>query len=334
MAATDCSLVHNIETTVDLPHPQSYQAFNTRKDPQEWVRAVKIYEYFDNLEGQFRAQRLSDCRKIAWFVRDKETDQVKVAANSCRLRWCPLCSSARKAYVTGQVRAWLPKADHPKMLTLTLKHSDAPLGHQVKHLYLSFRKLRLTKPFRDSVSGGIWFFQIKRSNNSGQWHPHLHCLVTGKYISRRVISQLWLKVTLTSDVIDIRSVKDPDHVADEVARYCSRPARLVDNTLSDGIELFSAMFGRRLCGAWGTAKQINLRTPKLEDGSRFVRLARWSTLSRLIDKDTRANEIYKAWLTGTPLEINTSLMEYENFLDGVPDMKPIPPPENYLWSQL
>lgn len=143
---------------------------------------------------------------------------------------------------------------------------------------------------------------------------------------------MWLKITLTSKVVDIRKVKDLNNAADEVARYCSRPARLVDNTLVDGIELYAAMHGRRLCGAWGSARSLNLRAPKLENPGRWQRLGRWSTVRHLFDQDDRAEAIYKAWLTGTPLGNNVSLMELERFVDDVPDLQDTPPPEPLLWS--
>jgi hypothetical protein len=101
---------------------------------------------------------------------------------------------------------WLPTVTAPKFITLTLKHSPAPLSHQISTLYGCFRKLRKTKLLTKTVRGGIWFFQVKQSAADYLWHPHLHIVVDSPYIPKHQLSRAWLSITKTSQIVDIRQI--------------------------------------------------------------------------------------------------------------------------------
>lgn len=321
------SSVHNIETSGRKRIHSSYQAYNTSFIPAEWSAVRETYEKMDVAGSISRRELLDDCRQIAWFVRNSETGKVRVSANHCHLRWCPLCANAKKSYIAHNLQNWLNYADHPKMLTLTMLHSDAPLEHQVKHLYDSFRSLRRTKLFRATVTGGVWFFQIKFNESSNQWHPHIHALITGRYLPQGKLSRLWLKITHTSTIVDIRSVHDIEKASFELSRYCARPSNVREIPKVCRTELFSAMHGRRLCGTWGTGRALSLSQPRERDTGKWVRLCRWSTLRENLDTDPDAQAILKAWQTNEVLSPDITLIEQDDFLDGTPEeIEPEPPP--------
>jgi hypothetical protein len=324
---TAVSSLDNIETTGHFRIADSYQSHNTSFCSAEWASVLKTYRLMDSAAGSSHAENLENCRKFSWFVRHSETGKVRVSSNNCRLRWCPLCANAKKVFISRNLKSWLLRANYPKLLTVTLLHSNAPLAHQVNHLYQSFRKLRKSKLLRRTVTGGIWFFQIKFNPQSNQWHPHIHALITGKYIPHGSLSRLWLSITHTSKIIDIRSVTDFDKATFEVSRYCARPSCVKDIPENHRSELFSAMHGRRLCGSWGSGRSVPLSRPLDSDDGNWVRLGRWSTIRDNISFSYEAQQIYKCWLSNTPLPSDISLMELEDFIDNAPpEIAPEPPP--------
>lgn len=310
------SSVHTIETTVLKPPPDSFHAYKVSFDPAEYATTFAAYADCDRLDGTKKTDLLDSCRRRAWFVRHKETGSVRVVSNACRLRWCPLCSRAHQNLIEHNVKDWLKETPNPKFLTLTLKHTEAPLAHQIDNLYRFFLRFRRLKEIRKQLKGGIWFFQIKRSESDYLWHPHLHCIIDADYIPHALLSKLWLRTTISSSIVDIRSVKDDDTIAEYVARYCARPSKLEHLSQFDCYELISSMHGRRLCGTWGTAKIVQLTAKCDPDKTNWYKIGDWATVINCLKSDENARKIFNAWKTNTTLEPNIDMREMEKFLDG------------------
>lgn len=295
------SSVQDIETTACKPPPSSYQEFRRSKCEDEWQRTVELYSHIDSTEGSHRTDALGNCRTFAYFARNKESGKVRVISNACRLRWCPLCAAARSRNLQLTLQGWLESKKNPKFLTLTLKHSSAPLEHQVRFLYDHFRKFRQRLAIRKLVRGGIWFFQVKRSLKTGQWHPHLHCAIDSDYVPQSLLSSEWYKQTLTSDIVDIRVIRDAENTAGYVARYASRPAKLSDYKFNDSIEIFTVLHGRRLCGTWGTGKQMSLRPSKVSEASDWQKIGDYSTVVKRSVSIRSARKVLEAWQSNSAL---------------------------------
>lgn len=306
------SLVQPQETTVRLGIPDTFQAHKRAFCESEWLAAEAIYELFPGVSRETRLFRFRNCRTWSWFTREIDTGLVRVASSTCKLRWCPLCANAKSNYIARNCDEWLRHARQPKMLTLTLKHSNAPLQHQIDYLYKSFRKLRNSKLFRKKVYGGIWFFQVKRSDSDGFWHPHLHCLISSQYLPQYILSKLWYRITLTSVVVDIRSIRDTGTASREVARYCARPCRLSELTNSDMGTVFETFHGRRISGTWGTGRRCLLRPEKNFDKSKFEYLGSWDTIRANLSYDERAQKILNAYKNNTALEPDIHFRDSEN----------------------
>lgn len=320
--------VHNKETSERFVLPDTFQGHRAALNPVSWRASGEFYYTVDAELDTAYLPKWEDCRKYSWFVRHKITGQVRVLSSACRLRWCSLCSDARRGYITHQVANWIQKTKYPKFLTVTLKHSNAPLAHQVDCLYSFFRKFRRAKFVRESAIGGIWFFQIKRSKKSGQWHPHIHCVVEGAYMPQRKLSRLWNQITNGSKVVDIRPVRDVMKGAAEVARYASTPADLETTSPTDYVELFKSLHGRRSCGTWGTAKKVSLRQPVADDKESWESIGSWTTVSNAQTTDPAAAEIIKAWLTDKPLDSDIT-MAYDRRKEveaGAKALRERPPP--------
>jgi hypothetical protein len=116
-------------------------------------------------------------------------------------------------------RAGAP-GDRFRFITLTLKHSAAPLADQIKKLYRSFKKLRGFKPWKKSQRGGAFILEVK--HNGTHWHPHLHVISEGGFLDKDLLSKLWHRATGDSYIIDIRKLDRANDVAAYVAKYITK----------------------------------------------------------------------------------------------------------------
>lgn len=307
MLSTVPSSVHTEETTVSLPPVATYGELLRGSCQDQYNAAARIYSYLDDLNSSSKHFSLENCRSKAWFVRNIESGEVRVAANSCHLRWCPVCSDSRRSYISHSVAGWVEQQSFPKFLTLTIMHSNAPLAHQIDHLYKYFRLLRKRKDFRDAVPGGFWFFQIKKSKASNQWHPHFHCLVTGKYIPHSRLVHMWKEITSNSTVVDIRPIRNPAKACNDAARYAACPGSLAGLSFDDALELVECMHGRRICGTWGTARQVSLRPPTSVDRDEWESVGEWFSVLRQKNDNSAARDILDAWQQNHPLEAGVKI---------------------------
>jgi len=314
MVAVALPLVHNKETTGRFALPDTFQSYRAGFDLLAWRRSGEIYYRVDSLLDTEYLKKWNSCRASSWFARHRSTGEVKVFSSACRLRWCSLCTDARRGFVTHQVSEWILTAKFPKFLTVTLKHSDAPLAHQIQSLYDYFRKFRKAKFVKDGAYGGIWFFQIKRSSRTGQWHPHIHCVIEGKYLAQGKLSRLWEKITFGSKIVDIRPVRDLEKGAAEVARYASTPADLKTIKPDDYVELFQSLHKRKSCGTWGTAKNVSLRQPKADDVDQWENIGSWSVIKATQNREPAAIMIVRSWITGEPLPAGVTMAINERLL--------------------
>lgn len=309
------SLVHTSETKKSLPEFSTYRAHRSQNCVDELAAVREVYEQLDGQNPNGKQHQLDRCRTNAWFARNKESGEVKVFSSACHLRWCPMCAEAKQAYVTKSTSEWLKDVGYPKLLTLTILHTDLPLEEQINNLYDYFKRLRKRKAFSSKVTGGFWFFQIKISKTDGLWHPHLHCLVSGLLIAHSTIKRLWKEISYTSEIVDIRSITDKDNAARHVARYAARPSELINLSVDHRLELVEAMHGRRLVGTWGDARGVSLKPPKCDDKSEWESVGSWSIIRELLNTDESARKIFNAWKNATPLEADISCRYIEKFID-------------------
>lgn len=295
-------------TTEDLPgdfqdrQDYSYRGYLLRPRMNAYVRASEIYAEVDGSFGGKFSSRLQACRKHAYFVQHHETNMLRVMSSRCKLRWCPICRDVSRMIVSSAVDDWLKIQKFPKLLTFTMKHNDDPLQLQIKKLYDCFRKIRKRSLFAKLVSGGVWFFQVKMNKTTGQWHPHVHCVIAGKYLPHAAIKTLWNKITGDSNVIDIRPIKDLEAASSEVARYATSPADITAVDLPRALEVYYATKGRRICGSWGSAKGISLRPTPPTDQGHWSKVADFFFVNISKEYDKVSLEFWKCFKKGEPYE--------------------------------
>lgn len=280
----------------------SFRGFLLKTRIEAYARALEIYADVDGSFGGKLSSRLQNCRKWAWFVQCQATKKLRVMSSRCKLRWCPICRDVSRRIVTAAVDKWLKVQKYPKMITLTLMHTDDPLNIQINRLYDCFRKLRRRAYFQRLITGGVWFFQLKFNKTTEQWHPHVHCLVAGKFLPHNRLKELWHKITGDSYVVDIRPVKDLENASTEVARYATSPADITAVNLQRALDIFYATKNRRICGSWGSAKGTTLAPTPQDDGETWVKVADFFFVNVQKEYDGVAADFWKCYRLDLPYE--------------------------------
>jgi len=149
--------------------------------------------------------------------------------------------------------------------------------------------------------GGIWFFQIKRSTDGSQWHPHLHILIDSNYIPKLELSKTWEQSSRGSKIIDIRQIHSAKKAADYVARYAAAPCRLVDYSAEDSVTIAKALHGLRIVGKFGSAKDVQLSPQKPNDADCWEKIADYTHVVLSRHYDDKSAKIWKAWQDNSPL---------------------------------
>jgi len=280
----------------------TYRGYLLQPRIETYRRALEIYAAVDgSFTGKF-SSRLQNCRKYAFFVQNKATKKLRVQSSRCKLRWCPICRDVSRLIVTTATEEWLQLQDYPKMIGLTLKHNDDPLNLQIKRLYECFKKLRTRAYFQRLITGGVWFFQLTFNHTTEQWHPHIHCLVAGKYLPHGRLKQLWFKITGDSTIVDIRPVRDLEGCANEVARYATSPADIAAVDYDRALDIYYATKHRRICGSWGSARSITLKPKPADDTDMWERVADFYYVNIKKQFDPKVKAFWKCFKQDKPYD--------------------------------
>lgn len=295
------------EINVTGPYPEYYRAKRIAGLPPGTYPAAQ--QTLVTLYGpeDVRYQRFLLCRTRARFLRHKVTNLVTLSTNSCRLRWCPLCAQAKAYRIALRAADWLDSCTDRRLITLTLKHTSAPLSHQLDSLIKQFRALRRTNLWRSRVEGGVFFTQITRNSETNTWHPHLHILADADYIRQRDLAAAWQSITLTSKIVDIRAVRTVEHAVNYVSRYVATPMPLEKLTPDERIEMIVQIHHRRLVGTFGTAHAAGVLNKLPWNKNDWVDIGDYSVVSPLADTVPAALLIIIAWESGGPLDPTVDL---------------------------
>ncbi len=263
----------------DLPPPNAAQHFRH----SGWsITRNRIYRSLIRTDRSLgRRDSFADCGSHAYVMRSitNPTD-YRIAGSTCQDRFCTPCATTRSRTISSNVVEFL-KGKRARFLTLTTVQGSDGLKPALDSLYKSFATLRKTAFWMKHVTGGVAFLEIKYIASSHRWHPHLHCIIEGKYIPQKVLSSLWFKVTRDSRIVDIRQIKDTRLVARYVTKYASKPLNasyIESDDLLD--EAIITLAGRRLATTFGTWRSVLLSDSVSDDG--------WEQIASLDDLLYRA----------------------------------------------
>lgn len=219
-----------------------------------------------------------------WLVfRDYYTinENRLISADFCKKHLlCPLCAIRRGA---KYLQAYLPKyeqvtRDNPKlkayMITLTVVNGD-DLLERVQHLQKAYRKMLMNgRRFREGkrgykytesskALGGVFSTEVKRGENSGLWHPHLHMVwLCEEEPNLERLAKEWKEYTGDSHVVDITPFYgDPVESFCEVFKYA---LKFSDMECEDTWFAFKTLTGKRLIDCFGVLKGVEVDEDLLE----------------------------------------------------------------------
>lgn len=253
------------------------------------AKRLKVFEALCRLNKPTRRlERFAECgARLRVEIRD-DGKAARLVSEKCRDRTCVACGCDRAAVISDNLLQ-IMEAETSRFVVLTLRHSLSPLADQIDRLYDSFNKLRRRDFWKGCITGGAAFLEIKRSEKSGLWHPHLHLIVTGDFILQKRLSQEWLAVTGDSSYVYVNAVGDHLKVAKYVTKYVTKP---LDSTCFQSSEILDeaicALGGRRLCLTFGTWRGQKLTQPK-RDGHGWTSVgSAWSIWRRVRDGEDGA----------------------------------------------
>jgi hypothetical protein len=206
-----------------------------------------------------RLARFAHCGSRAFVLASEDNPpKIRVAATTCRDRWCLPCAKQRSATIAANLLAVAQKQP-VRFLTLTLRASDQPLRDQVDRLLQSFARLRRSKLWKTTVTGGAAMIEITRNWERGTWHPHIHALITGGYVPQPQLKDAWQRATGDSYVVDIRKPQHISQVTTYVTKYVTKPW---DGQLNRSphhlAQVITALDHRKLCITFGSWRGLKL----------------------------------------------------------------------------
>lgn len=231
------------------------------------LRNLVYHALWDTDQTIARKNSFSECGHGAYVLRAIDNPhKYRLAGSTCHDRFCTPCATERSRTIATNVAARLG-TDGCRFLTLTVRAEQYGLRDAIAHLYASFRRLQRKTHWGQRVTGGVAFLEIKWNEVPGRWHPHLHCLLSGKYIAHKWLSDTWRDITIDSFIVDIRPCKGAQAVTRYVTKYASKPLNTTYcNDHERLCEAVTALKGKRICITFGDWKGTLLVDHPDEDG--------------------------------------------------------------------
>lgn len=232
--------------------------------------------------------RIRECCRAPQVVQHEVTGEVHVSESRCRSRVCPRCGNVRTRQLRMKLESLVSHIDSPRMLTLTLASSDAPLVDQLRRLSDCFRKLRRRSEWKKRIVGGLHVVEITWNHAKHQWHPHIHALIDGEYWKQSDIADQWQQVTGDSRIVDIRMVYGRSAAINYVVKYVAK-SQLSDKIPAARIvEWAENTHGARMVGTFGSLHGIKVESDddQVEGGYEVI-----APVEPLIEDSQRGNKI-------------------------------------------
>ena len=142
--------------------------------------------------------------------------------NYCYNRICPKCYKQRALRLLKLYEPKVFEMKHPRFMTLTYAGHHKFSFEVIKEIQRCWK--RLSQFLRRKR--GIWCYikalEINHKDEDGKYYYHLHVIYDGKYIPKQRLSDLWLKYTKTSYIVDISRVKRKFNLMGYLVKYISK----------------------------------------------------------------------------------------------------------------
>lgn len=194
-------------------------------------------------------------------------DKYRLKASYCHNRHCRPCAKARAGLIAQNLRDKVGDVtEQPhrfKFITLTLRHTSAPLKTQIARLYEHFRKLRNSKWWKATQRGGCFMLEAPwlepKQGGPRQWHPHLHIISDGDFLRVDILANEWMKITGGSFKVEIKELKTGRDAVHYVAKYVTKGTNdEIWDSPKAAAEWLEATKGLRTCSTYGEWRGFRL----------------------------------------------------------------------------
>lgn len=182
----------------------------------------RVYDALIRIHTPYRRlEQFACCGSNLWAERRDDGQDLRLRADCCHDRWCIPCARVRASTICANLSRWR-EGRELKFWTFTLRHSRTSLSSQIDRLKRSFKELRRRDCWKEKISGGLYVMEVK-TGEDGLWHPHLHVLVEGKYISQDTVARAWHEITGDSWMVFVTAVRDREGVESYLTKYLTKP---------------------------------------------------------------------------------------------------------------
>jgi hypothetical protein len=225
-----------------------------------------------------RLIRFRACGSRCWVLKKPTNEnELVLAVEHCHDRFCVPCARARAANLSAELLK-LCEGKDLRFFTFTLKHSNTPLQMQLDRLTRCWRKLRGKRVWSATQRGGVAVIELHRSKKDGLWHPHLHVISEGDFVSNAEMSNAWKRVTGDSFIVDVRRLRDAKEACRYVAKYAAKGVAFDGDYDVDVLaEAITALRSKRLVQCFGSWSHF-----KTTDKPAAETWERWITLEELV----------------------------------------------------
>lgn len=247
----------------------------------------KRIAYFYKLNGDLKKSELiNNCStKLIEFIDTKENPPItRYSTFYCHQRFCPICihktSKAIFKLINDIVSLEENKDKSYLFLTLTVKNCKPDdLSNTVDLLLKAYNKLitNKTTQFAKRFLGVFRVLESTFNYRTGEFHPHIHCLVmvdkkyfydTKKYLTKEKLIKIWQRVLNVDYLpsVDIRATYNTQSkTVAEVSKYTVKSSEIINRfTLKSYDEAFRKRQLRSFSGLFRKQKKQVLENWKKE----------------------------------------------------------------------
>jgi len=249
-----------------------------------------------------RAAALRSCREAIGLL-DRACGSVLVIPQSCRVRTCPDCESARQTRAVAAYSAAVAALDPERVRFLTVTIASPrrnELAAGIDRLGASLVRLQRRALWRggrcrdrascgmpadprrpgwklphEPVTAAMTSLEVTYNAEEKTWHPHAHLLIEGAYLPQDELARAWEAITGDSRIVWIESVRrhadrrwsgDVTAALRELLKYAAKPTPAFLDPDDGGVlaELLVALRGRHLTSTAGRLRDFELDEPEPE----------------------------------------------------------------------
>jgi len=177
----------------------------------------------------------------------------------CGNRFCPICGKPRTLRIRRKLTNFLSTYKLParhsfKMVTLSVQNCE-DLYEGVDYLITSFRRLRQRSYWKSVVDGGAFVIEIKGSPKN--WHPHIHAIVSSRYLNWDKLSRDWNRCSggLSCYISNCKR----GQIVNYMLKYITKPS--VNEVLIPDVA--NALYSKRLFQPFGSFHSAIGKLPKV-----------------------------------------------------------------------